>query len=44
MHRPLIGLAALAIAAAAALPVPTMAQAERTKAGTLTCDISGASV
>src|SRR5262245_55494888 len=41
MHRPLIGLAALAVAAAVASPVATMAQVERTKAGTLTCDISG---
>jgi hypothetical protein len=40
MHRPLSALAALAVAAAVALPVPTMAQAERTKVGTLTCDIS----
>ena len=41
MHRPLIGLAALAFAAAGASPVVTLAQAERAKAGTLTCDISG---
>jgi hypothetical protein len=41
MHRPLGVLAALAVVAAAASPVPTMAQAERVKAGTLTCDISG---
>jgi hypothetical protein len=33
---------ALAVAAAVALPAPTMAQApDRTRAGTLTCDISG---
>jgi hypothetical protein len=41
MHRPLIGLAALVVAAAVAAPVATMAQGERVKAGTLTCDISG---
>jgi Protein of unknown function (DUF992) len=41
MHRPLIGLAATAVAAVMASPVPTMAQTERVKAGTLTCDISG---
>jgi hypothetical protein len=34
--------AALAVAAAIALPVPTMAQShDRTKVGSLTCDISG---
>ncbi len=42
MHRPLSAFAALAIVAAVALPAPTMAQApNRTKVGTLTCDISG---
>jgi hypothetical protein len=42
MHRPLSALAVVAIAAAVALPAPTMAQApSRTKVGTLTCDISG---
>jgi uncharacterized protein DUF992 len=41
MRRPLSVLAALAVIAAVASPVPTMAQAERVKAGTLTCDISG---
>jgi len=45
MHRPLgalAGLAALAVAAAVALPAPAMAQPPgRTKVGTLTCDISG---
>src|SRR5512132_3765638 len=41
MHRPLIGLAALVVAAAVASPMPAMAQADRVKAGTLTCDISG---
>lgn len=41
MHRPLSAFAALAVVAAVALPAPTMAQApDRTKAGTLTCDIS----
>lgn len=41
MHRPLSVFAALAVAAAVAAPVPSMAQgASRTKAGTLTCDIS----
>lgn len=40
MLRPVSALAALAVAAAAALPAPIMAQADRTKAGTLTCDIS----
>src|SRR3989304_2823376 len=42
MHRPLSAIAALAIIAAVTLPGPTMAQApNRTKVGTLTCDISG---
>jgi hypothetical protein len=42
MHRPLSAIAALAIVAAATLPTPTIAQApNRTKVGTLTCDISG---
>jgi hypothetical protein len=41
MYRPLSALAALAFAAAVALPAPAMAQgANRTKVGTLTCDIS----
>jgi hypothetical protein len=40
MHRPLSALAALAVVAAVAMPAPTMAQAERTKVGMLTCDIS----
>jgi hypothetical protein len=40
MHRPLSVLAALAVIAAVASPVSTMAQADRVKAGTLTCDIS----
>jgi hypothetical protein len=42
MNRPLNAFAALAVAAAVTLPVPSMAQGrERTKVGTLTCDISG---
>jgi len=40
MLRPVSAFAALAVAAAVFLPGPTMAQADRTKAGTLTCDIS----
>ena len=41
MHRRLSALAALAVVAAVASPAPSMAQdRERTKAGTLTCDIS----
>ena len=40
MHRPLRAFAVLTIVVAAAAPGPTMAQSERTKAGTLTCDIS----
>ena len=41
MHKPLSALAALAVVAAVALPAPSMAQGrERTKVGTLTCDIS----
>lgn len=42
MLRSVSAFAALAVAAAVALPAPTMAQApDRTRAGTLTCDISG---
>jgi hypothetical protein len=41
MHRPLRVIATLAFLAAVASPVPTLAQGERIKAGTLTCDISG---
>jgi hypothetical protein len=41
MHRPLSVIAALAFVAAVASPVPALAQGERTKAGTLACDISG---
>lgn len=41
MQKRLSAFAALAVVAAMALPVPAMAQGpERTKAGTLTCDIS----
>ena len=41
MYRPLSAFTALAVVAAVALPAPTMAQApNRTKVGTLTCDIS----
>ena len=41
MHRSLSAFAALAVAAAFAFPLTAMAQHERTKVGTLTCDISG---
>jgi Protein of unknown function (DUF992) len=41
MDRPWNIIAAAAIVAAVGLPVPTMAQGERAKVGTLTCDISG---
>ena len=42
MLRPVSAFVALAVAAAVALPAPAMAQApNRTRAGTLTCDISG---
>lgn len=41
MLRSVSAFAALAVAAVAALPGPTMAQANRTKVGTLTCDVSG---
>ncbi len=41
MNRPFGVLAAVAVVAAVASPVSTMAQGERVKAGTLTCDISG---
>src|SRR5450830_816234 len=41
MHRRLSALAALAVVAALALPAPSIAQdRERTKVGSLTCDIS----
>jgi uncharacterized protein DUF992 len=41
MHKPIFALAALALAAAVTLPAPAMAQShDRTKVGTLTCDIS----
>jgi len=41
MLKPLGAIAVLAVAAAVALPVPASAQANRTKVGTLSCDISG---
>ncbi|HTM73236.1 MAG TPA: DUF992 domain-containing protein [Pseudolabrys sp.] len=41
MRKPLNAVAVLAIAAAVALPIPASAQANRTKVGTLSCDISG---
>jgi hypothetical protein len=41
MQRPLNVVATLAVVAAVASPIAAVAQAERTKAGTLTCDISG---
>lgn len=45
MHKALSALAGLAVVAAMAVPSPAMAQGvhrtERTKVGTLTCDISG---
>ena len=41
MHRPLNAFAALALFAATAVPAPALAQPpDRTKAGTLTCDVS----
>ena len=41
MHRCLSALAAVAVVAAVALPAPSIAQGrERTKVGSLTCDIS----
>jgi hypothetical protein len=40
MHRRIIAFAAMALAAAVALPTASMAQA-RTQVGTLSCDISG---
>ena len=41
MHKPLSAIAALAVAAAVVLPIPASAQANRTKVGTLSCDVSG---
>jgi Protein of unknown function (DUF992) len=41
MHKPLSVVAAFAVAATVALPIPASAQANRTKVGTLSCDISG---
>jgi len=40
MHRPHRAFAVLALVAAVAIPGSAMAQHERTKVGTLTCDIS----
>jgi hypothetical protein len=40
MHRALSALAVSAFAVAVALPAPALAQANRTKVGTLTCDVS----
>ena len=41
MHKALSAIAVVAMAAALALPIPASAQANRTKVGTLSCDISG---
>jgi hypothetical protein len=41
MHKRLSAVAALVVAAAVALPTLALAQANRTKVGTLSCDISG---
>ena len=41
MHKPLSAVAAFAAVVAIALPIPASAQANRTKVGTLSCDISG---
>jgi hypothetical protein len=41
MHRPLTVFAAAAFVGALASSAPALAQAERVKSGTLTCDISG---
>src|SRR4026207_657492 len=41
MLKPLGAIAVLAVAAAVVLPIPASGQANRTKVGTLTCDISG---
>ena len=41
MHKPFSAVAAVAAAVAIALPIPASAQANRTKVGTLSCDISG---
>jgi len=41
MLKPLGAVPVLAVAAAVALPIPASAQANRTKVGTLSCDISG---
>lgn len=41
MHKALSAIAVVTMAAALALPIPASAQANRTKVGTLSCDISG---
>ena len=41
MLKPLSAVAVLVVVAAVALPIPASAQANRTKVGTLSCDISG---
>ena len=41
MDKALSAIAVVAMAAALALPIPASAQANRTKVGTLSCDISG---
>ena len=41
MHRPLTVLVAAAFVAALVSPASTLAQGQRVKSGTLTCDISG---
>jgi hypothetical protein len=41
MKKSVYAIAAIAVAAALASPLPASAQANRTKVGTLTCDISG---
>jgi hypothetical protein len=41
MHKPLGAVAAFAAVVAILLPIPVSAQANRTKVGTLSCDISG---
>lgn len=41
MHKPLSAASALVLAAAVALPTLASGQANRTKVGTLSCDISG---
>ena len=41
MHKPFSAVAAVAAVVAIALPISASAQANRTKVGTLSCDISG---